>query len=332
MKKATAHDRLTAIPVDRAAQQSTLVEALNNRLAGDLRLRAQIADTADAPAWIAFEQFHLAPLLADGAIPLLTDAQGRVDAAAAAVALAALEPVVAAIELVVGHSLLPTAVVASPPDAGTTLLIEAQAEGQTLHRLLLVADPALAIAPAASLPIDPATIVHVAPAWTAQIAGPALRRARRDGIGEGDLFLLGTGHPLARFSPPGRTGTLACRLDVQGGMMTVEQVLEREDEVSTAAPPPPSADGDAGATLAEATLAEATVPITVEFDGGGLTLERLAALGTGSVVSIPDAVGGTLNVRLRADDRIVANGELVAVGDGYGVLITTVTGPEAKGA
>ena len=78
-------------------------------------------------------------------------------------------------------------------------------------------------------------------------------------------------------------------------------------------------------------LAALTVPTTVEIDGGGLTLERLAALGPGSVVAIPGASGGVLPVRLLAGGKRVASGELVAVGDGYGVLITAVTNPAAKG-
>lgn len=318
-----AHDRLNAISPEQAAQQSALVEALNNRLAGGLGLRAAVTDRRAAPAWIALGDFYTAPLLTDGGLPVLTDERGRPDAAAAAVALAAVEPIIAAIELVVGHPLLPTAVVDAPPHEATVLLIEAHADGTTLHRLLLAVGSAVAIEPAGTLPLDPATIVFVAPGWAARIAGPALRRARLDGIGVGDLLLLGIGHPIARFTTPG-SRVLGCRLDVQGGMMIVEQVFEGDGEFP-AEPLPTDAD-------LTARLADASVPVTVEFDGGGLTLERLAALGTGSVVSIPDATGGTLRVRLRADGRTVANGELVAVGEGYGVLVTDVAGAQAAGA
>ena len=312
-----AHTRLPAIDPSLAQPRSAVIEALNQRLAGALVLSAEMAGKDDVPAWIAFDAagggvLHLAPLVADSAIVALTDPAGRPDAASAAAALGAVEPVVAAIERVAGRALRPTAVGAGPLGDSVVVRIDARTHGVLAHRLLLAWPLGLQPDPIEALPPDPAAFVDVAPAWTARITGPAIAPASLARIGTGDLLLLGTGSPVARFTPPGCSTILAARLDVQGGLMAVEQELEAAE----AAPPPREA--------AQPGLAAITVPTSIEFDGGGLTLDRLAALGRGSIVDIPGAAGGVLPVRLRAGGKAIASGELVAVGDGYGVLITSV--------
>lgn len=320
-----AHTRLPAIDPSHATIQSDLVEALNNRLSGGLALSAEAAAGGAAPAWIACDAkdgfLHLAPLLAGGAVPALTDAAGRPDAAAAAVALGAVEPVIAAIELVFGRALRPTAVVAEAPADSVFVHVKARKDGVRLHRLLLAVNPGMRLGAAGTLPLDAAAFVDVAPGWTGRITGPVVSPASLARIGTGDLLLIGTGGVVARFTPPGRDTTLAARLDVQGGTMVVEQELEvAEAAHHTRAGPGPDPHRDRAAI---------TVPTSVEFNGGGLTLERLAALGPGSVVALPGAAGGVLPVQLRAGGRAVASGELVAVGDGYGVLITAVVSADA---
>ena len=54
-----------------------------------------------------------------------------------------------------------------------------------------------------------------------------------------------------------------------------------------------------------------------------MTAAELATLGKGSVLPLP-AAAGTLPVRVIAGEQCVAEGELVAVGEGFGVLITGV--------
>lgn len=313
-----AHVSLPSIDPHLATLRSDVIEALNRRRVGTLVLSAQKTSDNGVAAWIALEAsgqgpFHLAPLLANGVIPVLTDAAGRPDAAAAAVALGALEPVVAAIELVVGRALRPTAVLAQAPADGVAIEVEARVDGARVHRLLLIVPQDARIDSPDALPLDPAAFVDVAPVWTARIEGPSVAQAGMARIGAGDLLLLGTGHLLARFSAPGKNTMLAARVDVAGGSMVVEQEFEAADDTTQR----PSAGPRPG-------LAALSVPTLIEFDGGGLTLERLATLGVGSVVDVPAAAGGVLPVRLLAGGKAVASGELVAVGDGYGVLITAV--------
>ena len=319
-----ANTGLPAIDPQRATLQTELIHALNHRLADGLALSAGAAAAADAAGgWIELDAagaaLYVAPLLADGLLCRLTDATGRLDAALAAVALGAVEPLIAAIELTIGRELRPVGVVAAPAASDVVLRVEASDAGAAVHRLVLAMADDVAIAPAGTLPPDPASFIDVAPGWTARIAGPALATGRVGAIGPGDLVLLGTPTGLACFRPPGRAMVLAGRLDIRRGVIEVEQELALAEDLP---PPRPGVVGPGDA---------ATVPLSVTFDGGGLTLDRLAALGIGSVVPIPGIRGGALPVKLLAADRCVAAGDLVAVGDGYGVLVTAVTPPDASG-
>ena len=70
-----------------------------------------------------------------------------------------------------------------------------------------------------------------------------------------------------------------------------------------------------------------TLPVRVEVDGGLLSARDIAGLAAGSVLPVPQA-GGTLRVRVYAGDTSIGGGELVAVGDGFGVLLDHVAGAE----
>lgn len=310
-----AHARLRAIDPARAALQSALVEALNHRRAGELALSAHVAEAGAADAWIALEAagatLHVAPLLADGAVPTLLDPAGVPDAALAAVALGAVEPLIAAAELTTGRALRPTRLVTTLPGDPIILHLEAQADGVPVHRLLLAVDADAALAPVGRLASDGSGAAGVAPAWIARIAGPDVPLASLARMQPSDLLLLGTPLGLAHFVPPGRDRTLAARLDVKGGLMVVEHDFGRAD---LAVAPDDDTRGETAISVGTA----------IELDGGGLTLDRLAALGKGSVVAIPGAAGGVLPARLVAGGRTIASGELVAVGDGYGLLITAL--------
>jgi len=329
---APASTGLPAAAPEREGLASALIGALNRRTAGEpphaLALTAAVPgdEVARPGAWIAFADgneadapvLHLAPILADGRVPMLTDAAGRPDAALAATALGAVEPLVAALELVLGRALRPTEAVAAVPGDPVLLLLDAAAAGRRAHRLLLALPPGTAPAAAGALPLDRSHLPDVGPAWTARIAGPAVAAARAAAIARGDLLLLGTGRPLVRFAAPGRKGTLTGRLDVEGGLIMVD------GELDASSGPDAPASADAGAPLPDP--AAHSVRFTVEIEGGDLSFERLATLGAGSVVPVADAGGGRLPVRLLAGGRAMASGDLVAVGEGYGVLVTSVSG------
>ncbi len=68
---------------------------------------------------------------------------------------------------------------------------------------------------------------------------------------------------------------------------------------------------------------DAVLPTMIELPGGTVRASELASLGEGSVLPI-DAAGGTLKVRVSVDGNAVADGELVALGQGYAVLVTAL--------
>ena len=111
---------------------------------------------------------------------------------------------------------------------------------------------------------------------------------------------------------PGRSGGARGRVDLKGGELVLEQDLSA-GEGAAAGAPPAHAEG----------WGELRVPTTVEMTGAALAARQVATLGPGSVLPL-EAEGGTLPVRVMAGDRLVARGELVAVGQGFGVLVTAV--------
>lgn len=87
------------------------------------------------------------------------------------------------------------------------------------------------------------------------------------------------------------------------------------DDLGIAAPPAAE-----GARLDS--LLDMTLPVTVEFGRATLTIQEVLALGPGSVVQLDRLVGDA--VELYVSDRRLAEGEVVIVGDHFGIRITKV--------
>ena len=324
-------DRLPAIAPRRAERQSALIAALNKRSIDGFTTEAGTADAdeaAGASGWIGLEspdglRLALAPVLGGGTIPALHAVGGGLDAAAAAVALAEVEPLVAALERVLGVPLQPVTLEPSRTalDADDTVLrFDALQGGVLVHRVLVAVPGAMPLRLLAPLPLATAPDAAIKLAWSARVASPDVPAASLDRLARGDLLLLGPGPLLARLSlpavgPGGGTGggrQLLARLDMPGGSLVVEQQMD-EPAVDSSTPPQPANDYNG-----------ATVATHVEIAGAGLTLEQIATLGIGSVVPVTGAAGGTLAVRVVAGERAVATGELIVVGDGFGVLVTSL--------
>ncbi|WP_336970711.1 FliM/FliN family flagellar motor C-terminal domain-containing protein [Sphingobium aromaticiconvertens] len=77
------------------------------------------------------------------------------------------------------------------------------------------------------------------------------------------------------------------------------------------AEPPPFADGSFA------------VPLTLELERTHIPFARLQAVREGAVLPLADE-SGRLAVRVLAGERLIATGSLVAIGEGYGVLIDTI--------
>ncbi len=79
----------------------------------------------------------------------------------------------------------------------------------------------------------------------------------------------------------------------------------------------------------EMMLAEVPVELSVELGRVSMTMRDAAArLGPGSVITLANLAGDPLDVRV--NDRLVARGEAVAVGDRYGVRIVEIVGAGGK--
>lgn len=69
-------------------------------------------------------------------------------------------------------------------------------------------------------------------------------------------------------------------------------------------------------------LKNVPVQITVELGRKKVRLAELLSLSTNAVLELPTLVGDLLEVRV--NDRLVARGEAVAIGDRYGIRICEV--------
>ncbi|MEG3175317.1 FliM/FliN family flagellar motor switch protein [Sphingomonas sp. RB3P16] len=332
----SARANLRRIEPDRARTQSALIGAFNNRHVAELRLSARIAHERDrhaADRWIGFETragaVAVAPLLVDGTLARMTVRGGEPDGVAAATTLGRIEPLVAAAETVLGAELHPDALLASAADDAVTVCLDAHdARGLIVHRVLLAVPSGATIRPLDAPALLPSIGMRLRLRWSARIALPAVRAARLATLARGDLILAGIGAPVAQLSLPARRGEWRATLDWRARSFVLERHPQQGDTSVISGLdehiPQPAAGGDAAA----ADWGDLRIPLAMEFDGGGMTAADLAALGQGSVLPLPSH-GGTLAVRVVAGEQIIADGELVALGEGFGVLITGLRAPVA---
>lgn len=90
---------------------------------------------------------------------------------------------------------------------------------------------------------------------------------------------------------------------------------------------PETADADAPRSAAAGSfvnlLSDVPVEITVELGRTRLSLREVASrLGPGSILTLSKLTGERLDIRV--NDRLVARGEAVAVGDRFGVRIVEI--------
>ena len=82
--------------------------------------------------------------------------------------------------------------------------------------------------------------------------------------------------------------------------------------------------GESGGPI-EALLGDVPVELSVELGRVTLSLREVAGrLGPGSIITLSKLAGEKLDIRV--NDRLVARGEAVAVGEQYGVRIVEIVG------
>lgn len=77
-------------------------------------------------------------------------------------------------------------------------------------------------------------------------------------------------------------------------------------------------------------LLDVPLRLSVELGRKQMTVAEVLKLGAGSVVELSKASGGPLDVYV--NDRLVARGEAVMVGERYGIRLTEVVGKAAQRA
>ncbi len=90
--------------------------------------------------------------------------------------------------------------------------------------------------------------------------------------------------------------------------------------------PPAGVRGGVGSSLE--TLLDVSLPVAIEFGRTNMTVQEVLELGSGSVIQLDRMVGEPIDIFL--SDRKLAEGEVVVIGEHFGVRITRiVSGPEA---
>ena len=292
MTHAALATRLPALDAREAALRSRLLAALNGPALTATVFGGQISAAIrfGTPAG----DVELTPLNVDGAVPQLVADDGRPDAVGCIAAMAGIEPLIAAVEAVLGVALRPAGV-----GAPTLPLRLRVTVGEHAAALGFATDAGFALQPA-SPRLDGFAGLRVD--FDVTLAGPLLAEARIAALVRGDVVLVGNGRLAARVEASGQRH--AGIFEPADRRITLSQESNRVNESAT-----PSLDPDLRLAL------------TLRIAGGSCTLAELSGLAAGSVLPL-DIEGATIPVIVEAGGAEVARGELVAIGDAYGVLIT----------
>ena len=76
------------------------------------------------------------------------------------------------------------------------------------------------------------------------------------------------------------------------------------------------------------TLMDVTLPVVIEFGRTKMAVQDVLGLGTGSVIQLEQAVGEP--VQIYVGDQRLAEGEVVVIGEFFGVRITRVVGNQGN--
>lgn len=77
-----------------------------------------------------------------------------------------------------------------------------------------------------------------------------------------------------------------------------------------------------GAATAIDTLLDVSLPVSIEFGRTTMTVQEVLELGTGAVIQLSRMVGEPIDIYV--SDRRFAEGEVVVIGEHFGVRITRV--------
>jgi flagellar motor switch protein FliN len=93
------------------------------------------------------------------------------------------------------------------------------------------------------------------------------------------------------------------------------------------APQEPATNGRAEGTATLEALLDVSMPIVIEIGRAQMTVQEVLQLGAGSVIQLDRIVGEPVDIYV--SDRRLAQGEVVVVGEHFGVRITRVLSNQA---
>tara|TARA_B100000686_G_C16333186_1_gene734154 strand:+ start:122 stop:466 length:345 start_codon:yes stop_codon:yes gene_type:complete len=105
---------------------------------------------------------------------------------------------------------------------------------------------------------------------------------------------------------------------------TEESVPEEENKSPEEDPKTPQRDGTENLKVLE----NIDVALTVEVGGAEIKIRELLRLGEGSVVELDRLAGDPLDIL--ANGTMIAKGEVVMVGERFGVRFTEIVDPEKR--
>ncbi|MEP6571533.1 MAG: flagellar motor switch protein FliN [Gemmatimonadota bacterium] len=86
----------------------------------------------------------------------------------------------------------------------------------------------------------------------------------------------------------------------------------------------------AGAPSSLDTLLDVSLPVAIEFGRTNMTVQEVLELGSGSVIQLDRMVGEPIDIFI--SDRKLAEGEVVVIGEHFGVRITRIiSSPDGAG-
>ena len=288
-----------------------------------LRARTPVRDARQVAGWrIAMDSDYgpigFTPLRGGGRPLSIGSDEGMIDLAAAGAALDASETLLASIEQALGTPLWPRALDRDSASAVHADRIEVRIDADGGDGALLSASPeVLRRLPAPRWSTPPRGLLGFEVPCRIRIGGCTIGAARLATIGPGDL-LLETTQPVlpwtVRLRAPDGPQTLA-RLQPASRLLTFDS--EDIDDMDTTGPRHEQNDANR-----EDTPAWDRIPTELHFEltGISLPLGAIAGLQPGAVMRI--ASSDTLvPVEVLAGGRTIGRGELVSIGDGFGVRL-----------
>lgn len=316
------HPRLPRFDPGEARRRAALLQRLAGRATSDgLRLYVRLDDPPPSGAALRFTGgVSAAPIVVDGRPALWTETAASAILPEALAGFSLLEPLLEVVEAALAVTLDPLGMEAAF-GPGLAAQIEARdGDGHIVHAMTLVFGREAVLTPvrlsAAPVPLGVAARAGVAVRLV--VEGPLAPADELARLASGDV-VLAPGGPSGLRARVVLAGGRAFRgvWRPQEGRFTGEDM----DDAHEAAP------GDAARTQGEPLSApgDLTVRLRFELATVELPLAEVAALAPGAVLAVP-AAGNSPVVTVTAGGARLARGRLVALGDGYGVIVDEVAG------